>query len=323
MTEAEWKWIGASVLGTSHRNTGTECQDNHRCEQIQSREGPILVALVSDGAGSATKSAEGSRLICEVLQEQADQYFVEDGCVKLLNQRLIASWVNIFRDEVILQASAEGISERDFACTLVGAIVSSTAAAFFQIGDGAIVYSSEAPSEYLLGFWPDRGEYENTTYFATQANFLEQLNFTLVEDRILEAALLSDGLQRLALDYQTQRPHPQFFGGLFPAIRKSAPSNLPRLEQQLSEYLDSPRINERTDDDKTLVLAVRCGPDAQEKDRTAQCGLWTAPAKRLRLDRKWGEAVRELSTSLPRIRRSLQKSTINLWTLLAPTRSAR
>jgi hypothetical protein len=265
MTEAEWKWIGASVLGTSHRNAGTECQDNHRCNQTQSREGPILVALLSDGAGSATRSAEGSRLICEVLQEQASQYFVEDGCVKQLNQRLIASWVNIFRDEVILQASAEGFSERDFACTLVGAIVSSTASAFFQIGDGAIVYSSGASGEYSLGFWPDRGEYENTTYFATQANFLEQLNFILVESQILEVALLSDGLQRLALDYQAQRPHQQFFSGLFPAVRKSTSPNLARLEQQLNEYLDSPRINERTDDDKTLVLAVRNDPEAQGK----------------------------------------------------------
>jgi hypothetical protein len=265
MTAAEWKWIGASVLGTSHRNTSTECQDNHRCDQILSREGPVLIAIVSDGAGSATRSAEGSRLICEVLQEQAAQYFVEDGRVELLNQRLIASWVNMFRDEVILQASAEGISERDFACTLVGAIVSPTASAFFQIGDGAVVYSSGTSGEYSLVFWPERGEYENTTYFATQANFLEELNFALVEDRILEIGLLSDGLQRLALDYQTQRPHQQFFNGLFPAVRKSTPSNLARLQEQLNDYLDSPKINERTDDDKTLLLAVRQDPQAQEK----------------------------------------------------------
>jgi Protein phosphatase 2C len=253
------------VLGTSHRNTNTGCQDNHCCAEILSREGPVLLALVADGAGSASRSAEGSRLICEVIQEQAIQYFREDGCVNLLNQRLIASWVNLFRDEVILQASAEGSTERDFACTLVGAIVSTSSAALFQIGDGAIIYSPEASEEYSLGFWPERGEYENTTYFATQATFIEQLNFALIEDQVSEVALLSDGLQRLALDYQTQRPHQQFFRGFFPTIKRTKISNLPRLQQQLGEYLDSPKINGRTDDDKTLVLAVRCLPETSEE----------------------------------------------------------
>jgi hypothetical protein len=228
----------------------------------------VLVALASDGAGSASRSAVGSRLICDVIQEQATQYFAEDGCVTLLNQRLIASWVNLFRDEVILQASAEGLTERDFACTLVGTIVSSTAAALFQIGDGAIVYSPEASGEYSLAFWPDRGEYENTTYFATQATFIEQLNFALIEGQISEVALLSDGLQRLALNYQTQRPHQQFFRGFFPTIKKTKISNLSRLEQQLSEYLDSPKINDRTDDDKTLVLAVRRVAETSEVEPT-------------------------------------------------------
>jgi hypothetical protein len=264
MMEADWKWIGASVLGTSHRSTSAGCQDNHRCNEVPSCEGRIIIALVSDGAGSASRSAEGSRLLCEVIEEQATRYFIEDGSVKLLNQRLIASWVNIFRDEVFLQAAAEGVTERDFACTLVGTIISSSAAAFFQIGDGAVVYSAQLPGEYSLGFWPDRGEYENTTYFATQATFIEQLNFSLVENQVQEIALLSDGLQRLALDYQTQRPHQQFFRGFFPAIKKAAVSELPRLERQLIEYLDSSRINERTDDDKTLLLAVRCVPEVQE-----------------------------------------------------------
>jgi hypothetical protein len=255
------------VLGTSHRSGGIECQDNHLCDEISSREGPVLLALSSDGAGSASRSALGSRLICEIIREQAVQYFIEEGRVKLLNQRLVASWVNAFRDEIILQADAAGTTERDFACTLVGSIISPSAAAFFQIGDGAVVYSAGTSGPYSLGFWPDRGEYENTTYFATQADFLDQLRFLLIEDHVPEVALLSDGLQRLALDYQTQSPHQQFFSAFFPAIKKTPASGLARLQQQLCEYLDSPRINERTDDDKTLVLAV-CPNSEQQSEGT-------------------------------------------------------
>jgi hypothetical protein len=200
------------------------------------------------------------------MHEQAVRYFAEDGFVKFLNQRLVASWINAFRDEIILQADAAGATERDFACTIVGSIISPTAAAFFQIGDGAVVYSAAASDLYSLGFWPDRGEYENTTYFATQADFLDQLRFSLIDDQVLEIALLSDGLQRLALDYQTQTPHQQFFSGFFPAIKNTPASRLAQLQQQLGEYLDSPKINERTDDDKTLVLAARCSDTGQQTE---------------------------------------------------------
>jgi hypothetical protein len=259
MMEPSWRWIGASVIGTSHQNTNTVCQDSHLCAEIDSGEGPILVALASDGAGSASRSADGSRMICEVLLDQTNQYFRERGSVAHVNQRLVASWVNLFRDEIILQASSEGATERDFACTLIGSIVSPSTAALFQIGDGAVVYKNGTSAEYALGFWPDRGEYENSTFFATQSNFIEQLSFALIEGSVSEIALLSDGLQRLALDYQARLPHQPFFRGFFPAMRKAELANLPDLERQLGEYLGSPKINERTDDDKTLVLAIRNG----------------------------------------------------------------
>ena len=126
----------------------------------------------------------------------------------------------------------------------------------FQVGDGAAVFSTERGGPYKLAFWPDRGEYENTTYFATQATFIEQLQFTFVESAISEVAIFSDGLQRLALNYQTREAHAPFFGGFFPIVKSASESELAGMSAKLSAYLDSPRVNDRTDDDKTLVLAV-------------------------------------------------------------------
>ena len=129
-------------------------------------------------------------------------------------------------------------------------------AVFFQIGDGAVVFSSSTSGPYKLAFWPERGEYENTTYFATQTNFIEQLQFLLVEDVISEIGILSDGLQRLALNYKAREAHSPFFNGLFPTVRATEECELSAMNEKLGAYLDSPRVNERTDDDKTLVLAV-------------------------------------------------------------------
>jgi Protein phosphatase 2C len=256
MNSTSWRWISASVKGTSHLKAGTECQDRHLCTRLVSQDGSILLLIVSDGAGSAKRAAEGAQLACETVRDEIARYFDEQGKVSEINSRLVAHWIEVFRSEVILLADAEGLSEKEFACTLIGAVVGFDSAAFFQVGDGAAVFSLNAGGPYRLAFWPERGEYENTTYFATQPNFIEQLQFLLVEAAISEIGLMSDGLQRLALNYQTQQPHSPFFNGLFPAVRSSSEADLAIMNDKLSTYLDSSKVNERTDDDKTLVLAV-------------------------------------------------------------------
>jgi Protein phosphatase 2C len=260
MTELSWRCVSASVVGTSHTATGLECQDNHLCREIQTARGRVLLAIVSDGAGSAAKSAVGSQLLCEVLLDKTLEFFREQGDVHQLNLRLIANWVQFFRDEITLQAEADGLSDRDYACTLLGVIVGEQASAFFQVGDGAIVYSTASNDQVpILAFWPERGEYENTTFFVTQATFLDQLQFSLIPEQIVEVALLSDGLQRLALNYQTKSAHQPFFAGFFAPLRHTTRQDIPALNVQLANYLNSPRVNERTDDDKTLILATSLG----------------------------------------------------------------
>ncbi len=88
---------------------------------------------------------------------------------------------------------------------------------------------------------------------------MDQLQFSLVQERVAEIALLSDGLQRLALDYQSRTPYHPFFSGLFSPLRRASRESLPALNSHLANYLNSTRINDRTDDDKTLVLATSQG----------------------------------------------------------------
>lgn len=271
MSGSAWRWLSASVIGTSHIELGSECQDSHLCNEIQTAKGPVLLAYASDGAGSASKSALGSTMLCEVLTNKALEYFRDDGEVALLNSRLIGGWIESFRDEVIVASSAEAVSEREYACTLLGAIVTGSAAAFFQLGDGAIVYSTLSEAHHRLAFWPQRGEYENTTYFATQASFLDQLQFSLVQEPVVDLALLSDGLQRLALNYQNKSAHEPFFSGLFTPLRVAEPADLPTLNGNLEKFLSSGRVNERTDDDKTLILATSAPSTFDSEKRESHC----------------------------------------------------
>ena len=125
---------------------------------------------------------------------------------------------------------------------------------------GAIVVDAVPPSEgYDCVFWPAHEEYENVTFFAAEPNAAEHLQWALVDRRVEELALFSDGLQRLALDYAGQRPHAPFFRSMLSPLLAGGAGGADGdgLSRSLAAFLDSPRVNDRTDDDKTLMLAIR------------------------------------------------------------------
>src|SRR5262249_26240874 len=108
-------------------------------------------------------------------------------------------------------------------------------------------------------FWPQSGEYVNMTSFLTDQDFEERLEFCSWADSVDEIALFSDGLQMLALHYAEQAAYRPFFVPLFKRLRESGAAK--ELEVSLLRFLESPRVNERTDDDKTLIIATRRPPD--------------------------------------------------------------
>ncbi len=65
---------------------------------------------------------------------------------------------------------------RDYACTLLFALVGVEAAVFRQIGDGVIVVNDQS-SHWSWVFWPERGEFANTTFFVTDAVAADHLRF--------------------------------------------------------------------------------------------------------------------------------------------------
>ena len=118
--------------------------------------------------------------------------------------------------------------------------------------------ASERLEEGLhFAFWPTKGEYANVTEFVTDPMATEELQFDAGDMPIVDLAMFSDGLERLALDFNAGEVHAPFFSGLFPYLYRCSPGHLLELESQMSAFLGSERVNARTDDDKTLILATR------------------------------------------------------------------
>ncbi|RXJ41071.1 protein phosphatase 2C domain-containing protein, partial [Escherichia coli] len=79
--------------------------------------------------------------------------------------------------------------------------------------------------------------------------------FTSTE-RVHKVAAFTDGIQRLALNMLDNSPHVPFFTPFFNGLASATQEQLDLLPELLKQFLSSPAVNERTDDDKTLALAL-------------------------------------------------------------------
>lgn len=258
MTWGGWRFVAASVIGTSHEKAGGSCQDANDCKIYALPTGEnVLAAAVADGAGSAVCGGEGASKTCHALLGLMNEHLCSGNAVEQITKDTVNSWVTTI--QILLEEEAKAVSRerRDFACTILGLIVGESCAACLQIGDGVMVLADSEEHSYGHVFWPDRGEYANTTHFVTEDDAAEHLQFESVKRRMVEAALLTDGLQTIALNYQQQSAHEPFFKGLFAPLRTAEEGCSRELSESLAAFLSSPRVNEKTDDDKTLVLASR------------------------------------------------------------------
>lgn len=260
---ASWRYALGSAIGTSHVRSGDPCQDAALCELVPTADGrEVLVAIAADGAGSARLSHVGAAAAVRCVADALRRH-VEAGLdVAEVSREVAVGMVLGARDRLLELAEEHGTTVRDLACTLLVAVVADEVAAYFQVGDGALVVSSrEDPGGYGWVFWPERGEYANTTAFITDIEVADHLMHEVARGPIDELAVFTDGIQALVLDYRAQAVHSPFFRKMLAPLR-SIPERgqLASLSAALAAYLDSAPVNERTDDDKTLVLATRREP---------------------------------------------------------------
>ncbi|SDB22043.1 PP2C family serine/threonine-protein phosphatase [Belnapia rosea] len=259
-TGRSWRTAYASSIGTSHQKSGTPCQDAGGCRVVKAADGrEVLVIGVSDGAGTAKRSDIGSALVVESFLERFAEAAATSPDLKAIDRKLVDEWFDDVRDSIGARAAQDGAEPNDYACTLLGAVVGPEAAAYVQIGDGAIVVSSEEASGYSWIFWPQHGEYANSTYFITQDGAERVLQFE-IQPAMDEIAIFSDGIERLVLDMTARTVHGPAFRPIFEWLASTEPDLSGAPSPGLAAYLGSDHVNRRTDDDKTLVMATRALP---------------------------------------------------------------
>ena len=217
------------------------------------KQGEALVIACADGAGSASHSDVGSMIACDGLTQQVSQLLESEAELTSVTRETVTAWLQQIRLEIADQAAMLNVSTRQLATTLLGGVITSDAALFLQIGDGAIV--ARRQDQFECVFWPQSGEYANTTNFITDTGFADAFEYCIIEEPVDECVLFSDGLERLVLNFSDRQVHRPFIEPMLNALRSADPNH--DFFTPLREFLNSEKINARTDDDKTLILATR------------------------------------------------------------------
>lgn len=268
-TANRWQGYCASSIGKAHIDSGLPNQDRANIWQ----DARVTVAVVCDGAGSATHSEQGADYFCQAVgqalfaigQDLTDHYTTQAR--QMVNQTVLAR-LSQSRDQLVQQMTA-GQSLRDFHTTLSAVLVVEDAALLVQIGDSPLMTSSfvmddttqTAQVDYfgdLQVFAGDDGEYVNETQFITQADWQSQLMLRWLDISAVDLlALMSDGCADLVFtgaSTQTQVYRP-FFGNV--VFNLCASISRADAEAMLRDALASPATYRLTGDDKSLIVLLK------------------------------------------------------------------
>ena len=248
-----WRVVAASEVGTSHVAVGGDCEDSCWAQVGTTASGIAFLQLfVADGAGSASNGGQGADLAIQAAADFINKklQLSEFG----LSDELAVQCVMAIREKIHACAGASNLKARDFACTFLGVLSCKFGTLILQIGDGGIVLDVGQGLEVPVA--PMSGEYANMTHFVTDDDAISQMVTKVYPDVAQLVAVFSDGLQRLALNMADNTAHKPFFTNFFEVLRTSTPEQEEQLHGALTRFLQSSAVNDRTDDDKTLALAV-------------------------------------------------------------------
>lgn len=258
---ARWRVHGVSVEGYRHRRSGTPCQDAWLSRDFGPPEAPVTVLAVADGAGSRSRSDEGSALAVRLAAA---------GFARRAAERpRTASGVRAALHEAFLDVRHEflrrtGPDAKEFATTLTVVVLAPEWIGHLSVGDGFVVLRAGAadgvPQFHLLPQPDAASEYSNETVFLTSAEAERSVRTACVRDPGVDGVLLStDGLAQLALswvDGRPQQPKPSFVAAMLRSLDN--PGDDPdEDERALAVLLRSDQLTAVNADDKTLLRAVR------------------------------------------------------------------
>lgn len=196
------RMLATTATGRTHQQRHLPCQDS----VFTLEEAGVVAMALSDGAGSAQYSQEGSAIAaataCQILCQHFDSLYnaPSPATVKLsILQPLV--------EKLCQRANELHTTTQDLACTLLTVAMKGDRYLLFHIGDGVIAYQKQ--DKLHVASAPQNGEFANTTTFVTSPKSIIQARVMRgTQPEIQGFALMSDGSESTFYQRGTQRLNP-------------------------------------------------------------------------------------------------------------------
>lgn len=292
LTDHHFRIVAASKRGRSHAHAGSFRDDDFRIAQLP--DSGWQIAVVADGAGSASYARQGAAIICAQATTRLRAALSSEGGARV--DAAVAAYADARSDDAALALrtvlsgvvgnaayyAAKGImdecaavrdtlaaSPRDYASTALIAICKQypfgILSAAYWVGDGAIGVYSVDDGITLLGE-VDSGEFSGQTRFldaaeVTQEALLRRTRFTLT-DRMTALFLMTDGVSDPRFETDARLARPADWDALWTALVDTLSDTLqadaaapdPSPAQALLDWLDF--WSPGNHDDRTIALIM-------------------------------------------------------------------
>lgn len=279
ISHPDYKIIAGSTRGRSHAHEGKYRDDDF---DIRSFDNGWQFLAVADGAGSATYSREGSRIVVttaaeimhtltnehgeeldQLLLEQSDEEIKDESPLKVLLFTMTKKVVKQCRD-TLKEASEENECKlSDFNTTLIFTIMKPIDNGYFvasyAIGDGAaVIYSRGKDIISLMD--GDGGEYAGQTRFITMAevaspeDIFDRVKCFVVED-FTSILLMTDGVSDPKFQSDADLSNIEIWDEVYSDIESEVDLYGERADDNLTNWLDF--FSRGNHDDRTLAMLCK------------------------------------------------------------------
>ncbi len=259
----EWQLSLASVRGKAHVDHNLPNQDS--VSVYSNNSGDVICAVVSDGAGTASRSGEGSKVSAQFIAERmcqiGNQLVNGQDVLNTIRFEFEAS-INLVRQKI----DPSGNHLRDFHCTMVAWLFTPIGAFIAQIGDSVALSTRFAgvvdEGITKVDFFPEngyhlheveRGEYANETHFITEADWKKHLRISQLPQEIEGIVLMTDGAMDIAM--LKGKVYRGFLSNLLGKLINTIDSQA--RNETIYSWLDDKQTYGVTGDDKTIFSAIR------------------------------------------------------------------
>ena len=256
----DWRIATATAPGASHLRDAIPNQDAVAHRLVPTRRGPVAVIAVADGAGSASRSDEGSRIaVGSAVETVVAGVGKKPAAVRSrhLATSLVREAIKRAKNAVVRYGKSQRIDPRELACTLIVAVADDRLLTAAQVGDGAVMAFDVAGGVATTLCAAHTGELANETTFITSRTRPHRIasvgHASGAEFNGL--ALITDGLQNLAL----KMPEREAFMGFWtPMLNDLVQSDdAEAVSARLHSFISGERVQSRTTDDVTVAIAVK------------------------------------------------------------------